>query len=185
MNDFQQQDLLTEPELHVTYGNFWPRFGALFLDGLILLVLTPVIIFNETEWKSLFLLIIISAIQISYKPFFEYRYGATPGKMALRLKVVNYEFQQAKSEQIIIRNIFGILSGLIALGISIYTFSQADFLSISTMQQYSHLGYTATATLIWESLMFIIFLIDFIFLVSSADSRSLHDRMGKTFVIRT
>jgi uncharacterized RDD family membrane protein YckC len=184
MNDTQQHDLLTEAQFQVTYGNFWPRFWALLIDGLILSILAPVTIFNKTEWKNLFLLIVISFIQFSYKPFFEYRYGATPGKMALQLKVVNYEFQQATLEQIIIRNIFGILSGLIILSIGVYAFEQPEFLSISSLQQYSRLGYAGTATLIWEGLMFIILLIDFIFLVSSADSRSLHDRMGKTFVIK-
>lgn len=185
MNNLQQQDLLTETELHVTYGNFWPRFWALLIDGLVLAVLTPIAIFNRTEWKNLFVLIIVSVIQFSYKPFFEYRYGATPGKMAMRLKVVNYEFQQARAEQIIIRNVFGILSGLILLSIGIYTFNQPEFISVSTIQGYSQLGNTQTITLIWEGSMFIIFLIDFIFLVSSDNSRSLHDRMGRTFVIKT
>jgi uncharacterized RDD family membrane protein YckC len=185
MNYTPQQDLLTEEQFHVTYGNFWPRFWAVLIDGIILSVLTPITVYNKTEWKNLFLLIVVSFIQFSYKPFFEYRYGATPGKMALRLKVVNYEFQQASLAQIITRNIFGILSGLIVLVIGIYTFSQPEFLSVSSLQQYSRLGYTGMATLTWECFIFIILLIDFSFLVSSADSRSLHDRMGRTFVIRT
>jgi uncharacterized RDD family membrane protein YckC len=185
MNDIQQQDLLTETQFQVTYGSFWPRFWALLIDGLIVSVVTPITILNKTEWKSLFVLIIASVIQLSYKPFFEYTYGATAGKMALRLQVVNYKFQKATLEQIITRNIFGILSGLIALAIGIYAFTQPQFLSISSLQQYSQLGYTSRATLIWEGLMFTVVLIDFIFLVSSADSRSLHDRMGKTFVIKT
>jgi len=185
MNYAPQQDLLTEEQFHVTYGNFWPRFWAVLIDGIILSVFTPITVYNKTEWKNLSLLIIVSFIQFSYKPFFEYRYGATPGKMALRLKVVNYEFQQASLAQIITRNIFGILSGLIVLVIGIYTFSQPEFLSVSSLQQYSRLGYTGIATLTWECFIFIILLIDFIFLVSSADSRSLHDRMGRTFVIKT
>ncbi len=184
MHDFQQQDLLTEPELSVIYGSFWPRFWALLIDGLILSVLAPLTIFNKTEWKNLFLLIIVSVIQFTYKPFFEFVYGATPGKMALRLKVVNYEFQKATLEQIIIRNIFQILSGLIVLSISIYAFTQPEFFSISTLQQFSRLGYTETATFLWEGLMFILLVIDLIFLVSSTDYRSLHDRMAKTFVVK-
>ena len=185
MEDLQSQDLLTETEFIVQYGTFWPRFWALFLDGLILSVLTPITIFNRDEWKNFVILIVISVIQFSYKPFFEYKYGATPGKMALRLKVVNYEFQRATLEQVVLRNIFQILSGLLVLCIGIYAFVQPGFPLISTSQQYTQLGYTGTATLIWEGSMFVIFLIDFIFLVSSADSRSLHDRIAKTFVIRS
>jgi len=185
MSDFQQQDLLTETEFHTNYATFWPRFLALFIDGLLLAILMPLTIYNRNEWKSLTLLIIVSVIQFSYKPFFEYRYGATPGKMALGLKVVNYEFQQATAEQILIRNIFQILSGFIVLALGIYTFSQPEFIYSYNTQQYTQIGYTGVATLMWEGLMFIIFFVDFIFLVSSNDSRSLHDRMGKTFVIKT
>lgn len=184
MENSQQQDLLTDEVLYVRYGTFWPRFWAIFLDGLILAILAPITIYNRTEWKSFTLLFIVSFIQIVYKPFFEYKYGATPGKMALGLTVVNYEFGQASLEQIIIRNIFQILSGLIVLGLSIYTFSQADFYFASTSIEYSRIGYTAIATFMWQILMFAILLTDFIFLVSSDDSRCLHDRMGKTFVIK-
>jgi len=185
MNDLQQQDLLTETELHVTYGNFWPRFWALLIDALILAVLTPAVLFNRTEWKSLFVLIIIAVIQFSFKPFFEYRYGATPGKMAMGLTIVNYQFNRAGAEQIIIRNIFGILSGLILLGIDMYSFNQPQFNSVSTMQEYLSFSSARSLTLLWEALMFIIVLIDIIFFVSSDTCRSLHDRMGKTFVIKT
>ncbi|MBV9961350.1 MAG: RDD family protein [Parafilimonas sp.] len=184
MEDLQTQDLLTETEFNVQYGKFWPRFWALLLDGLILAVLAPITFFNRYEWKNMVVLIIISAIQLSYKPFFEYRYGATPGKMALKLKVVSYEFQKATIEQVVLRNIFHILSGLIVLGLGIYAFIQPEFSFASTSSQYAQIGKIGMLTLTWEGLMFVIFLIDFIFLVSSPDSRSLHDRIGRTFVIR-
>lgn len=185
MNDSEQQDLLTDIDFHVQYGNFWPRFLAILIDGIILAILTPINLFNRTHWKSSVVLIVISVIQFAYKPFFEHIYGATPGKMALKLKVVNYGYQRADAENIIIRNIFGISSGLILLAINIYAFNLPAFDFISTSHEYLNLGYTRTLIFIWEGLWFVILLADVIFLISSDDRRSLHDRMGKTYVIKT
>src|SRR6516164_5563059 len=96
MNVTMQPDLLNIEELQMPhqYGRFWPRFFALLLDGLIIGT-APFILYNTMEKKSGLLLIIISCIRLVYKPFFEYRFGATPGKMALKLRVVNYHYEKA------------------------------------------------------------------------------------------
>jgi uncharacterized RDD family membrane protein YckC len=80
------------------YAGFWIRFVAKFLDGLILGVffMVPIIILairsqEEPERYAiiqlLFQFVYIFA-NIGYNVFFLGKYGATPGKMACKLKVI-------------------------------------------------------------------------------------------------
>src|SRR5690242_1599640 len=97
-------------ESAVVYGGFWIRFGAIIIDGIILSpVAFGLLYFNATMWKSMPILILGSLVQIAYKPFCEIYYGATLGKMALKLKVVNYEYNSINTVEGLGRNVFGIV----------------------------------------------------------------------------
>lgn len=181
-----QQDLLNTEELLIAnFGTFWPRFWALLIDGLILAILTPLTVLNKTEWKSVILLIIISLIQLSYKSFFEFTYSATPGKMTLELKVVNNDFGKASLDAILRRNIFQISGGLIALALAIYSYVQPNFIYATTLNAYNQLSTIRTVTLILNFVLLTVYIIDLIVMLNSDESRSLHDRIGGTYVIRT
>jgi uncharacterized RDD family membrane protein YckC len=79
------------------YGGFWIRFVAVFIDGIILNVLNiPIrlmIGFASTDPSVQMRIVLLSAgismaIGATYDIFFVGKFGATPGKMALRLRVV-------------------------------------------------------------------------------------------------
>ena len=87
---------------HMDYAAFWPRFGAIFLDGIILSMLNfflqlPVaFLASPTGPRAgafivvqlvLFLLQIV--MPAAYTSWFLGKYAATPGKMAFKLKVVS------------------------------------------------------------------------------------------------
>jgi uncharacterized RDD family membrane protein YckC/ribosomal protein S27AE len=81
----------------LTYAGFWIRAGAKILDGIILQVVNiPVRILlsgmshdPHTQIRMSFLVIGLStALNLGYAVFFLGKFGATPGKMALRLRVV-------------------------------------------------------------------------------------------------
>jgi uncharacterized RDD family membrane protein YckC len=185
MESFLQQDLLNPEELRIVkFGTFWPRFWALLIDALVLAILSPVTIYNETEWKSSTLMIAIVLIQIGYKSFFEYQYGATPGKMAMNLKVVNYQFEKASLQEILLRNIFQITAGIFSIGRGLYLFHQPGFFAASTIQQFGALDGERIMGIVFLIYWLVICITDVIFLLNSKDSRSLHDRIGRTFVIK-
>lgn len=82
------------------YGGFWIRFAAVLIDGILLWIVNFAIqlvtgtrITNPTDLAlvmsriGLNFLISIS-ISLLYESFFLVQYGATPGKMALKLKVI-------------------------------------------------------------------------------------------------
>ena len=78
-NEFFEADRPIKP----VYGTFWERLIAYLLDALIVSAVgMPIAYFNVTSWKSFAILIVATSIGIAYKPFMEYHYGATIGKMA-------------------------------------------------------------------------------------------------------
>ena len=98
------------PTTVVSYGGFWIRFVAYVIDAIILNIVTGMLQFAflgsfmpfprfdgqtrpELMLGPLFgmigvLALVSTAIACAYEAFFVYKYGATPGKMALSLKVV-------------------------------------------------------------------------------------------------
>jgi len=94
--------------LNLDYAGFWIRFGAKFIDGLILGIPFMIVFFiviglsggfsspsaqrNPGDEVAPFLMIFLQfgmiGLQIAYQTFFVGKYGATPGKMACKLKIV-------------------------------------------------------------------------------------------------
>jgi uncharacterized RDD family membrane protein YckC len=184
MDEILDSSIQQPVERHVMYGGFWPRFGALFLDGLILGLPTITLsYFNVVTWKSSALLILISFISIVYKPFMEFQYGATFGKMALNLRVVGHDFQKPTFTEIFLRNIFNIASGVFSLASSVIIFNSMNFQSLTGYMEFNTLITNQRGSSIFQGSYFLILLIEFICLVSDKQRRALHDRIGKTYVI--
>ena len=85
----------------LNYAGFWTRFGAIAIDGFILWIVNlilfiPLGIFMPTSNENLFaslslmplLMLLQYAIPAAYDTWFVGKYGATPGKMACKIKVV-------------------------------------------------------------------------------------------------
>lgn len=168
----------------VKYGGFWPRLGALFLDFLILGLPTIALsYFNVVSWKSTPLLIVTSLVSLAYKPFMEFQYGATFGKMALNLRVVNLNFQKANFTEIFLRNIFNIVAGVFSLVSSFLVFNSVQFQTLTGYMEFNRLVASQRSSSILQGSNALIVLVEFICLVSDDQKRALHDRIAKTYVI--
>jgi uncharacterized RDD family membrane protein YckC len=168
-----------------TYATFWERFWALLIDGLVIGVITGLINFyNELYSKSIPLLIIISLIGLVYKPFLEYRYGATVGKMAMKLTVVNYEFQKINIKEALLRNIFEIGVRLYSFILAYAIFMTPGFRDVTMLKEYAQFSKTVSNGYWFSGIYAVVIIIEIIFLVNDNQKRSLHDRIGETLVIK-
>lgn len=184
MDQILDSSLQQPVERHVTYGGFWPRLGALFLDGLILgLPSMGLSYFNVVNWKSSAILIIISLVGVVYKPFMEFQYGATLGKMALDLRVVNLNFQKASFTEIFLRNIFNMASGIFSLVTSVIIFNSMEFQRLTGYMEFNTLVANQRGSSMVQGIYVLILIIELICVVSDKQKRALHDRIGKTYVI--
>jgi uncharacterized RDD family membrane protein YckC len=184
MEDVLDQSLFQPDKPSVTYGGFWQRFGALILDGIILSPVSFGLTYlNITSWKSSLVLIIITLVGIAYKPYMESTYGATLGKMALKLTVTNLEFEKASLGDILLRNIFQIVPQLITLFFTISIYNDPGFESVSGFREFSTFSQQFHVLQYINYAAGLILMIDGIMLAADQRKRSLHDRIGGTLVI--
>ncbi|MGD0278118.1 MAG: RDD family protein [Smithella sp.] len=107
------------------YAGFWKRGGAVFIDGIILLIinLSMLLAFGlklfvtkpaaaEMPLRNT-LTIVQYIISFGYEVFFIGKYGATLGKMALKIKVINADGSKVGYLKAAGRYFAKILSGII------------------------------------------------------------------------
>jgi uncharacterized RDD family membrane protein YckC len=106
------------------YAGFWIRFGAQIVDYIILYIVNMAIFlafempfFGPPEPNALglyWLLVLLQyAIAIGYETVFIGKFGATPGKMACRIKVVNPDGSRVSYMKALGRVFGKFLSGVI------------------------------------------------------------------------
>lgn len=184
MEDVLDQSLFQPDKSGVQYGSFWQRFGALIIDGIILSPISVGLTYlNITTWKSSLILVLITIAGLSYKPFMEFTYGATWGKMALKLTVTNLTFEKASLGEILLRNIFHIVPPLIALIFTISMYNNPDFDSVSGFGEFTLFSKQYPVLQYINYAAGLIGIIDGIMLITDQQKRSLHDRIAGTLVI--
>ena len=109
----------------VEYGGFWIRFWAYCVDGILIgmiraLLVAPMALslisrpFSwDSAWDGAQIEVSSLVVGLAYFAFFWTRYGATPGKMIFRLRVVTPAGGPISLAQAIGRYFATILSGLI------------------------------------------------------------------------
>jgi uncharacterized RDD family membrane protein YckC len=107
------------------YAGFWKRFGAVFIDGIIFQIMNFSMLFAlglkfiaiEQKPEEMSLRIILAIVQyiiiFGYEVFFIGKFGATLGKMALGVKVVNADGSKVGYLKSAGRFFAKILSGII------------------------------------------------------------------------
>ena len=73
----------------IKYAGFGIRLLAVIIDGFVTSPIGILIVYNFLVIKSFPLMILTTILSALYKPLMEWRYGATVGKMTLKLKVID------------------------------------------------------------------------------------------------
>jgi uncharacterized RDD family membrane protein YckC len=171
-------------ETTVKYGGGGLRFVASLLDALVLAPLTfGISYFNIISWKSSSILIAITLLGIIYKPAMELLYGATLGKMAVKLKVVNAQYEQPNINDILIRNVFQIVPGIIMLFITVGIYNDPEFETVTGFSEYSVWSSKFMALQFGNYAVSSLVIIDGIVLLADKQSRAWHDKIASTFVV--
>jgi uncharacterized RDD family membrane protein YckC len=169
----------------VVYATFWTRVAGSFVDALITMpILLPLTYYNIIVWKSMPVVIVIAILGLMYKVFMEYAYGATWGKMAMRIVVVNYDFEKPDFTEICLRNIVGITSSVSALLSSLYLFSLPEFKDVNGFMEYSVFVNKHTSATTITNIISLAFLVDALLMLSDKQLRTIHDKIGKTYVVK-
>jgi uncharacterized RDD family membrane protein YckC len=185
MNESLENDEPMFPEAEIVFAKFWIRFGAMLIDGLItVVIILPVTYFNVIQWKIPWVYILTSLLTIIYKPFMEYQFGATLGKMAMGIKVVGHQFQKVTLKEELRRVSFYLVPNIIQQILALNVYFSKQLNDIRHYKDYNNLIVSSNPALyILNIIVFVLFVADCITFFSNVQNRSLHDLYAGTYVI--
>jgi uncharacterized RDD family membrane protein YckC len=175
-NDFYNET--NEP----TYAGFWIRVLASFIDFIVLIPILGLQVFNLIQIKNLAFAIGLLVVQLLYKPLMEYQFGATLGKLALKINVVNEDFEGMTLTQSFVRYAPWLIQHAVGLvnTVLLYTnhefLAESDFFKMATIQEQNIdplYGYVTGVLL----------LISCIIVGFNSHKQGLHDKIAKTYCI--
>lgn len=164
------------------YAGFWIRVGAAIVDTFVFIPIIVLSYYNLMSWKSYSIDILLASSMAFYKPYFEWKYQATLGKMAVGIKVVNNQFKQIDWNQSLIRHSIYFLGYAVTFLASHLLFQHPDFesttgfLEVSVLQEEVSV---TTYTYFTSGLLFI----SVIFVAIDNQKQALHDKIAHTFCI--
>jgi len=185
MNEILPDEESIFPEADIIYSTFWDRFGAFLLDGFIMVAATlPLTYFNVRIWKIPSLFVLISLFTVLYKPYLEYRYGATWGKMMVGLQVVGHDFGKITLKEELRRVSFYLVPSILQHILTVVVYYSAAFQSINDYREFNRYLVSVNPSILWiDGIVFILLMADTITFFVSHPNRSLHDLYAGTYVI--
>ena len=185
MNEKEPYEDFLFPEADIKFATFRSRLGAALIDGIILFLFTfPVTYLNIVSWKIPFLFIITSLIAIIYKPFLEYRYGATLGKMSLGIQVTGPQFEKVSLNEEMRRVSFYLIPGILTQIMTSGFYFSANLNSINSYQEYNRFIVSSNPAITWlNGIVFVLLFADCLTFFLNEQNRSLHDLYAGTYVI--
>jgi uncharacterized RDD family membrane protein YckC len=161
------------------YVGFWKRVMASILDFLVMIIPAVLIYFLShslaTSMHSEIPIILQYILFLAFDIFMIVRFGGSPGKLILKIRIVNEQGNYPTLKEALVRNVFRIISVLITMVIGV---SSYEFTVISSYFS------------LWESLasdlngiLGLIMLADYLCVALNSRKRALHDMMAGTYVV--
>lgn len=164
------------------YAGFWIRVLAAIIDSFVLLPFAFLYLLVLVGINSLALTLVGLLLSACYKPFMEFKYGATLGKMAVGVKLISEDGEPISLNQTLTRYI----PWAIGNAISIITFSMLyaapglesaeGFMEISQIM--AEEGNNSLS-----SISSLVMLITALSIAFDARKQGVHDRFAKTLCI--
>lgn len=166
------------------FAGFWIRVGASLVDMLVLIPFIGLSFYILLVLKSLPLMIANSLIMAAYKPLMEYQYGATLGKMAVGIKVINEDGGLLTPNQAIIRYVPWLVGNIINLLVLVEIFATPGFDEVEGFMEYNMFVAQNPSTLTsLSSVAGFLILISAIVLLFNKQKQALHDKWANTYCI--
>jgi len=181
METINENPILNEE--NIKHVGFRDRFIAVIIDTF---VLSPFIIGNVLNilyLKNMVLFIFLNGLMLLYKPLLEYKYGATVGKMTLKLRVVDYNYQSITLTAAFMRSILSIAPSAFNTSIIAGMFLIPEFQNISTYGAWNAFLMANPVMSLYTKVSWLILVVDFLPMKSDPNKRTLHDRIAKTYVV--
>lgn len=163
-------------------AGFWIRVVAYFIDGIVFIPIVVLNFFNLVSIKSMFLLILFCIPGFIYKPFMESFFGATLGKMACKIRVINKHGEKLTLGAAYIRFLPFLLSAIVGLVGVFILFSSSEFKNATTFLEIGQLQQRNPIKPINTIVNLFVF-VDCVFIAFTRRKRAIHDMMARSFCV--
>lgn len=163
------------------FAGFWVRVVASIIDSLIFIPLSLVDYLELAHWEMFGVLVFIAVLNMFYKVYMEWKYQATLGKMALKIKVVSEGGGEITFEQSLVRYSLYFMAQLGTLISTYMAYNQYDVfvsMGIESASEVQNRFLSSTEGFATFPLLISCSLVAF-----DLRRQSLHDKMAKTYVI--
>lgn len=163
-------------------AGFWIRVGAHIIDSVIFIPIGILSIWNTYSFKSIAVLISMSLPGLIYKPFMESFFGATLGKMACGIKVIDDNGKKLSLFVAYVRFFPFLIATGVALAGQVIVFSSPQFQSATSMveigqaQQVNYLKYVGM-------IVNLLLIFECVFIAFTFRKRALHDMLAESFCV--
>lgn len=184
MTDQLLDEILPEVKEY-KYAGFWTRFGASFIDGLILIPLNLSYFLVFINSSLIWVAVICTIISMLYKPYLEITRGSTWGKDALGIKVLKLDGENIGMTEGLKRWIlpFG-LSGIVGVAaMLLLALSMDTGVEITPWEIVAQAQTKDGALNILNVVASLVTLVFGISIAIDKKSRGLHDQIGGTMVV--
>ncbi len=166
----------------VAYAGFWIRAGASILDALILIPLTAFSFYNTLSLKSFALMALTSMLLALYKPILEWQKGATWGKMAVGIKLVDEQFKDITLSHAMKRYLPWGVTYLLGFITNAILFNSERF---GDLNEFMEIGlHTQDSAISTVSMLFnVLFLVAVVWVAFDERKQGLHDKFAGTYCI--
>ncbi|CAN5291628.1 hypothetical protein BH09BAC1_BH09BAC1_27110 [soil metagenome] len=167
-------------ERYIEYKGFWPRLGAVIIDVIIMWVVSAafnVIAINSHEAELTAILSALATIATYlYYPLMEGASGATLGKKALKMVIVDNRFEKINYRHAFMRNIFRLFSGALVTGLILYN----AFFPLQTSGDFS---FWSNGMIAIVMIILLTGIFDIVVFIGSEKHQALHDIIAGTYVV--
>lgn len=171
------------------FASYGTRIGAYLTDSIFLiLIMLPLNYWNYINFKSFLIYLIVAIIGILYKPLTEHYFGMTLGKYTLDLKVTDLNFKRISLKQSFLRSSILLIAPLLLIPIQYFVFKNPEIMNIESFVEHAKaISVNYPIQKLITNLSAVILIADLVFMLTDKRKlfRSLHDRIGKTYVLKT
>ncbi len=172
------------------YAGFWRRFGAFWIDGIVFLPVTGIFYLAQEHFRlaELYLLAPMLAVSIWFQIYLVAKYGGTPGKILLKIRIVMVDGSPATMKAAILRYAILLILSLLsqtAYIMAVLKMTDTEYHALSFMPRTLRLHELAPSWLpVVDALLQIWIWGEFITLLFNKKRRAVHDFIAGTVVIK-
>ena len=180
-----EDDILDIPDNKgiIEFSSFTQRVLASLIDVCVLFPFFLMNVFNILDFKNFSVWVILTLTTMAYKPWMEFRYGATLGKMRIKIKVISTDGMPLTIHQAITRYLPWIITNITGFYTTQDLFKHSDFDNVHDLDSYVALlqsmpksdAASVAGWILIGSIMYILF---------NPKKQAGHDLIAQTYVVK-